>query len=167
MIKARKAERVALLPTLSEAVVHRLEASSRFRSARVVMAYAALPDEVDTLGFLERWCKQKTLLLPVVTGSDLCLKVYSGQADMKPGAYGIAEPQGECFTAYETIDLAVVPGVAFDANGNRLGRGKGYYDRFFHSEALRGVYKIGLCFDFQKVPQLPSSPWDVPMDEVI
>ena len=75
------------------------------------------------------------------------------------------EPVGEPFTNYHLIDVALIPGVAFDAVGHRLGRGRGYYDRFL--SAHTDIYKIGVCFDFQKVPEVPADEQDVPVDEVI
>ena len=75
------------------------------------------------------------------------------------------EPSGELFTHYDSIDVAIIPGMAFDAGGNRLGRGKGYYDRLL--ARIPDVYKIGICFDFQKVESVPADINDIKMDEVI
>ena len=88
-----------------------------------------MKDEVQTHAFIEKWSRSKRIILPVVTGDELELRVYTGPQDLAIGSYGIAEPTGAPFTDYETIDLAVIPGVAFDRYGHRLGRGKGYYDR--------------------------------------
>ena len=63
------------------------------------------------------------------------------------------------------IDTAIIPGIAFDRKGHRLGRGKGYYDRFLADTPY--IYKIGVCFDFQKVDHVPHSAHDVRMDEVL
>ena len=81
------------------------------------------------------------------------------------GAFGILEPDGEPFTAWHEIDVAVVPGVAFDRRGYRLGRGKGYYDTLLAQ--LPHTYKLGICFDFQKLPSLPVEPHDIPMHEIL
>ena len=72
-------------------------------------------------------------------------------------------------TDYALIDIALIPGMAFDASGHRLGRGRGYYDRFLNSQwsMVNGQWLIGLCFDFQKVPVLPSDDHDIPVDIVI
>ena len=75
------------------------------------------------------------------------------------------EPSGELFDDYAAIDLAVVPGMAFDIQNNRLGRGKGYYDRMLPK--LVNAYKIGVCFSFQRLPGIPAEGNDVKMDEVI
>jgi 5-formyltetrahydrofolate cyclo-ligase len=61
--------------------------------------------------------------------------------------------------------IILVPGIAFDPQGHRLGRGKGYYDRFL--AAHPDIYKIGVCFDFQKVPEVPVDEFDIPVDEVV
>ena len=108
---------------------------------------------------------QKQILLPVVIGNDLELRLYTGPQDLKKGAYGIEEPVGEPFTDYASIDLAIIPGVAFDVHGNRLGRGKGYYDRLL--PRLPHIYKIGICFPFQLLEEVPTEALDVRMDEVL
>ena len=78
---------------------------------------------------------------------------------------GIEEPTGTLFTDYAAIDFIAVPGVAFDRNGNRLGRGKGYYDRLL--PRIPSAYKAGICFPFQLVEEVPAEPFDIRMDEVI
>lgn len=101
---------------------------------------------------------------PRITGDELELKVYEGAEYLQQNSYGIDEPVGESFSDYSAIDLAIVPGVAFDAQGHRLGRGKGYYDRLLPQLS---AYKIGICFPFQLVDDVPTDPFDIAMDEVI
>ena len=84
---------------------------------------------------------------------------------MEAGAYGIMEPEGPAFTAYDDIDLIIIPGVAFDVKHNRLGRGKGYYDRFL--PLIPDTYKIGVCFPFQMTTSIPAEEHDIRMDEII
>ncbi len=115
--------------TWDAALWRQLERHPRFISSRTVLMYCSLPDEVDTHEFIEQWKEKKSILLPVVKGDELELRLYTGKEDLKVGAYNIEEPVGEPFTDYSKIDVAVIPGVAFDKEGNRLGRGKGYYDR--------------------------------------
>ena len=93
------------------------------------------------------------------------LRRYTARHDLQLGAYGLLEPTGELFTVYDTIDVAIVPGMAFDAEGYRLGRGKGYYDRFL--ARVPYLYKIGLCFSWQMVDKVPHDKHDIVMDEVI
>jgi 5-formyltetrahydrofolate cyclo-ligase len=108
----------------SSSLFQKLENHPLFLQAHTILLYHSLPDEVQTHDFVEKWHRQKTVLLPVVKGDELELRIYTGRQNLKTGeAYHIEEPTGEAFTAYEKIDLAIIPGVSFDARGNRLGRG--------------------------------------------
>ena len=101
-----------------------------------------------------------------MVGDDLELRIYTGPENMSIcSVYGIEEPTGEAFTDYAAIDFIVVPGVAFDAKGNRLGRGKGYYDRLL--PRIPSAYKAGICFPFQLVEEVPAESFDVRMDIII
>ena len=93
------------------------------------------------------------------------IRLYEKPEDLAEGFYGIMEPMGKLFTDYAGIDVAIVPGMGFDKSGHRLGRGKGYYDRFLPKAV--NAYKIGVCFGFQKLEDIPSDNYDVIMDEVI
>lgn len=150
---------------LSAEVLAALEAHPAFRAAGTVLLYHSLNDEVDTHDFIRRWSGEKRILLPVVTGDELELRIYTRQQGLYTGAYGIEEPAGDPFTDYAAIDLAVVPGVAFDADGNRLGRGKGYYDRLLPH--IPSACKAGICFPFQLVEEVPAEAFDVRMDIII
>lgn len=134
---------------------------------KVVMLYSALSDEVPTQALMDIMLVQgKTVLLPrVINDTDMELRRYTGPGDLHKGAYGILEPSGEVFTDYQLIDVAIIPGMAFDKEGHRLGRGKGYYDRFL--SAVPNLYKIGVCFSWQIVDSVPCDAHDVVMDEVI
>ena len=138
--------------------------SPRWQEARTVLLYHSLPDEPDTHAFIRQWTGRKRILLPVVVGDDLELRAYAGDETLQTGAFRIAEPTGKAFTDYAAIDLAIVPGMAFDRRGNRLGRGKGYYDRLLPRLV---AYKIGLCFPFQMVEDIPAEAHDVRMDEIV
>ena len=126
----------------SAEILAALEAHPAFRTASTILLYHSLPDEVDTHSFIRKWSAKKQILLPVVE-----------------------EPTGALFTDYDAIDFIVVPGVAFDRNGNRLGRGKGYYDRLL--PRIPSAYKAGICFPFQIVEEVPAEMFDIRMDKVI
>lgn len=147
----------------SEVILNQLEQHPDFIKAERVMLYSALPDEVQTQAFLEKWHLKKTIILPTVVGDDIVPVEYGKDTDFAVGDFNILEPQNEPYTG--GFDLIVVPGVAFDHKGNRLGRGKGYYDRFLGQHM--GVKRIGICFDFQLVEEVPAEPFDIQMDEVI
>ncbi len=141
-----------------------IEASKAFRGARTVLLYASLPDEVPTTALLRRWAGDKRLVLPLVCGDELLLKAYAPDA-MRPGYRGIPEPLPTCpDVAPEEIDFALIPGVAFTAQGGRLGRGKGYYDRLL--PRLSRAVKVGAAFPFQVLERLPLDVWDARLDVV-
>lgn len=153
---------------LSGAIMRQLEQHPRFQQAQVVLLYASLPDEVSTMSFIERWSATKQILLPVVVGDVLQLRRYTATACLQTGSFGIPEPtRTPEFTDYASIDLAIIPGVAFTPGGQRLGRGRGYYDRLLEHPLFANVYKLGICFPCQMFPELPCSPHDVNMDAVI
>ena len=168
MIRLRKQQHTA---DESSVVIARLKANPRFSEAHTLLLYSALPDEVQTQLLLdELTAAGKTVLLPkVVSSEDMELRRYTGKTDLQQGAFGIMEPCGEVFTDYAAIDVAVVPGMAFDKEGHRLGRGKGYYDRFLSklSTLNAKLYKIGLCFSWQLVDEVPCDEHDIIMDEII
>lgn len=151
------------LTAKSAALLEKLEQHPKFVSARTVLLYYSLPDEVQTHDFVEKWYRKKRILLPVVIGDDLELRLYTGKQSMQTGAYHIEEPVEKAFTAFHEIDLAIVPGVSFDAKGNRLGRGKGYYDRLL---PRLSTYNIGICYGFQVSENIPAEPFDRTMDEI-
>lgn len=164
LIRQRKQQHSA---SESAAVIARLKENPRFSLARTLLLYSALPDEVQTQPLLDQLTAEgKTVLLPhVMSDTDMELRRYTDITDLQKGAFGIMEPIGEVFTDYATIDVAVVPGMAFDRDGHRLGRGKGYYDRFL--ARIPHVYKIGLCFAWQLVDCVPTDANDIMMDCVV
>ena len=110
---------------LSEEIMKRLEETELFRQASCIALYNAIPGEVQTAGFLEKWFEKKQLLLPLIVGDNLRLLPYNGTDSLKPGIFGIMEPIEQETTVDESeIDLIIVPGVAFDRQLNRMGRGK-------------------------------------------
>ena len=141
--------------------------------SRVVMAFWPLPDEVDVRPLIDRLVAEgRTVVLPKVTGDETMeLRRYTSQADLSEGAFHILEPVGEPFVDYEQIDVALVPGVAFDAAGHRLGRGRGYYDRFLAEHLVPRTSHlaprlIGVCFPFQRVAVVPVDAHDVVLDQI-
>lgn len=147
----------------SEKILKQLEQHPAFQKAHNIMLYSSLPDEVQTLKFLEKWRNKKRIILPTVVGDDIIPVELTNDTDFILGDFNILEPQNEPYQG--NFDLIVVPGVAFDKNGNRIGRGKGYYDRFLCK--YPNVNKIGICFDFQLVDKIPTEPNDIKMDEII
>lgn len=140
------------------------------RNPRVVALFAPLSDEVQILPLVEQLPRDCRLLLPRVEDTadgTPSMEFYDYNASaLTVGSYGIMEPQGTVVCAVEEIDLMVVPGVAFSADGVRLGRGKGYYDRYIAREGFR-AYTIGVCYACQMLGQLPCDEHDRRVDSVI
>lgn len=156
-----------LLRTQEKIITAKLLAHPAIMRADVVLLYASLPDEVATGELICRLSAMgKRILLPIVVdGERMEIREYRGERYLREGAFHIKEPVGESFTDYESIDVAVIPGMAFDRSGNRLGRGKGYYDRFL--ARLPHIYIIGVCYDFQLLDEIPAEIHDRKVDEVI
>ncbi len=152
--------------SLSRAVVSHLTETTQWQQAHIVLLYHALPDEVETRDLIQQAIDAgKQVLLPVVVGDNLELRCLPTPDALHEGAFHILEPNGKAFTDYSEINLAVIPGVAFTADGCRLGRGRGYYDRLLPH--LHHVYKIGICWPFQLVEALPTESHDIKIDTVI
>lgn len=147
----------------AEQVFSRLESLVAFTMADRILIYNSLPDELSTRDFISRWKSVKHFFLPRVNGIDLDILPYDSTR-MSLGAFRIEEPQGDDITDPALMELIIVPAMAYDRKGNRLGRGKGYYDRLLpRSKALR----IGVAYDFQLVDELETDPFDQPVDIVI
>ena len=153
--------------TVSESVCHQIEAFLPFVRSHCVALYCALPDEVDLTAILERYQGEKRLLIPRVEGDDINFYSYQSDSLITSENYKILEPTATVEEAVDPaeIELILGPGVAFDLHGGRMGRGKGFYDRFFARcpHALR----VAVTSSMQIVEQIPLEPWDVPMHYII
>jgi 5-formyltetrahydrofolate cyclo-ligase len=156
----------------SHRVWERVAALSYYQRARVVLGYMAFDREVLTDGLMRQAIALgKQLVLPMVQADRQHLALYAIEdleRDVAPGYCGILEPQPQRTRAVapEALDLVLVPGVAFDMRGGRLGFGAGFYDRLL-SRLPREVPKVGMAFDFQVIPRLPDEPQDVMLDAVV
>jgi 5-formyltetrahydrofolate cyclo-ligase len=149
----------------SIAIFNEIEKLDVFKNSNIILLYWSMEHEVFTHDFIKKWSNNKKILLPVIDADDLLLKEFSDERSLrKSEKFPVFEPQGDSFKLPNKIDLAIVPGVAFDVDYNRLGFGKGYYDRL-----LAGIkaFKIGVCFDFQLFNVIPREVTDVKMDLVI
>lgn len=149
----------------SESIFKLLTQFDEITKAKTILAYWSLSDEVNTHHWVESNYKNKQLLLPVVSGDHLLIKPFEGETNMTPvPPFGIKEPKGNEITDLSVIEIVIVPGMAFDKAGYRMGRGKGYYDRFLPQIS---ALKIGICFDFQMVEKVPINEFDIKMDFVV
>ena len=159
----KKNQHPDVLRTNSAVLLRQIENHPNFIASKTILLFYSLGDEVYTHDFVEKWHSAKKILLPVVQGDILVLRHYTGKECLQAGAFNIEEPIGKNFTDYDEIELAVVPGLSFDKQGNRLGRGKGYYDKLL---PLLHTYNIGICHQFQAREDIPAEPFDRKMDEV-
>ncbi len=130
---------------------------------RTIAIYSPLPGEAD-LSTVIRLHPDILWVYPKVSGHHLTF--HSGN-DHRPGAFGILEPHHESpEVPLQEIDAFICPGLAFDKSGGRLGRGRGFYDRLL-AQTRPDALKIGICFEFQLVPDTFSEPHDIAMDDVL
>lgn len=146
-----------------------LAAEPSFVSAQLVLAYAPLRFELDPGPLLERaWALGKTVALPrVIEGSgELALHVYCAGDELAESGFAVREPlpTAPC-VAPEQVQLVLVPALAFDGSGFRLGYGKGFYDRLL--PRLAHAERVGLAFELSLLPEIPAEPHDVPMHRVV
>jgi len=144
----------------SKNVTNRLSALPIYRKAKKVMAYYPLRGEVDILEMVKKAIKSKRFFFPVTDGEAKALKVYEVkdlEKDFVRGSWGVQEPDPgktqECDSGQ--IDMVIVPGLGFDYEHNRLGRGAGFYDRFLQG-LTPSIKKVGIAFDLQIVKSLPT-----------
>ena len=154
------------MPKLGRDTIRRLENHPLFMKAQRVLLFHSLPDEIDTHGLIERYRGTKTIILPSVVGDHLELHEYKADSNSTIGPFNIMESEGRLVPEFEyrDIELAIIPGVAFDKEGNRLGRGKGYYDRLL---PLLRCHTIGLCYPSQMVEEVPHEAHDIKVDETL
>lgn len=156
----------------SAIIKDRLFNEEEFKRAKLVMFYVSLKDEVNTLSMIDEAVKMgKRVCVPVILKEEKRLiagEIKDREKDLEKQHFGIYQPIAGHVreVPLENIDLVVVPGIAFDKNNVRLGRGHGYYDRF-----LCGLPKktkaIGLAFDFQVLDYLPKDSHDIPVWKTI
>ena len=141
-----------------------------FHAAKVVMIFLNTDTEIDTVAIaLAAWAGDKTVLVPRVSIADrhmIALECRSLHAGLIASSYGILEPIDGDAWPIESIDLIIVPGLAFDRTGNRLGQGAGFYDRFLATDGMRAT-TCALGFGEQLIDAVPVSSDDWPMDIVV
>ncbi len=155
----------------SNIIANKLFSLNAINKASIILIYYSIHNEVNTHGIIEKLIlMNKKVALPICKQdkNDLSFSIISSISELKSGSFGIMEPDPDKFSFVhpEAIDIVIVPGIAFDRVGNRIGYGKGYYDSFL-SLLSHSQLKIGLCFDFQIFDKLPYDSFDVPVDCVI
>ena len=151
----------------SRILAQRLYATAQYRQAKSLYAYLSFNQEVRTNPIIERaWADGKQVALPKVMGREMAFIWIDSFDGLAPqGAYNITEPIEDGPVADDEAALVLMPGLAFDPQGHRVGYGGGYYDRFLEAEPRHPL--VALCYDFQLLPHLETDAHDVPVDLVI
>jgi 5-formyltetrahydrofolate cyclo-ligase len=166
-----RARRDGLSPTerarMSDEVARKVLALPAVVDARTVMAFSSFGSEVDTGPIIERLERDgRRVALPLTEGRIIVAVAYRSGDQVKPSSFGALEPAGGEKVAPEQIDVVVVPGLAFDRSGHRVGYGRGFYDRFLG--ALRpDALTVGICFSVQLVDEVPHGRGDRAVDLVV
>ncbi len=153
-------------------IKNKLFNEEEFKKAEIVMFYVSLKDEVSTLSMIDEALKAgKRVCVPVILKEGRRLiagEIKDRRCDLEKQHFGIYQPAAGKVKEVPLcdIDLVVVPGIAFDKNNVRLGRGHGYYDRFLCALPKK-TKAIGLAFDFQVVENLPKDSHDIPVWKTI
>lgn len=152
----------------SHKIHKRFIATAEFKNAKSIMFYIKKNNEVDTESMIELALrKRKTVCAPCTDKTNRKLHpavIKNLKEDLAYGHYRILEPRKKDIKP-KRIDLIVIPGIAFDEEGHRLGRGKAYYDNFL--KHIKDIPKIGLAYNFQILKKLPRDGHDIPMDKII
>ena len=148
---------------LSSLIVSQIEKMPEFKSAEYVMLYYPIHREADVLELAERH-QDKTFFLPVTHRRSVEVRRYEYGDRLHKGRFGIPEPKGRGYKG--RIDMIIIPGIAYDHECNRLGRGGGYYDRFLRHYS--NTLKVGVGYDFQLLDEvIPTGPFDRSVDIVV
>jgi 5-formyltetrahydrofolate cyclo-ligase len=160
VLASLSAERIA---EQSRRAAQHLFAQPEYASCEIMMIYLSLPTEADTTHIvLQAWQDRKKIVAPQVSWDSRQMtpvEIRDLDEDVGQNQFGIREPIRGMPIPIELIDLVIVPGLAFDPFGNRLGRGRGFYDRFLGKASFRGV-ACGFALEDQVVDSIPSGPHD-------
>ena len=170
MLAGRRSLPAAAIKKGSEAIAAYFCAWPPYLSAQVVMLYLAMPDEPQTAALIEHaWQAGKTVAVPLMGDRYGLMEAaeFGSWDDLTTGRLGLKMPDPARARLLDpaTIDLVVVPGVAFDPAGRRLGMGAGYYDRFLPRASL--AYRLGLAWSVQVTAAVPADEFDVRMDYLL
>lgn len=154
----------------SSAIENILFDTDEFKKADKIFIYYSFKNETYTLNIIKKALSMgKTIALPLVK-EDCQMDFFKVKSltSLKKGAFGIPEPYPDSEKLEpDKKTLVITPGVVFDVNKNRIGMGKGFYDRYFQKYRKINFQKIGLCYDFQIVESLPADKYDVPLNKII
>lgn len=169
MLAARNQLSTQAIGQASAAIDETLRNLHPLQQAETIMAFAAFGSEVNLDAWIS-WAlikQQKKLLLPRINAFHHQLEAveFTGWENCRSGPFGIREPSGKAF-AVDKIEAVIVPGLAFDGHGHRIGYGKGYYDRFL-SRFLKTTFLCGVCFEFQVIEKIHANSDDMAVHWIV
>lgn len=137
-----------------------------YRNARTLYGYLSFNQEVKTRPILEQALRDgKQVAVPRVFGKEMKFLYIQNFSNLEISPFGVPEPAADCPVAEDKTALVLMPGLAFDPQGHRIGYGGGYYDRFLAKEPDHPT--VALCFDFQLLPALETEAHDICVDRVL
>lgn len=150
----------------SAALAQKLYSTAQYQNAATVYGYLPYNQEVRTVPILQQALRDgKNVAVPKMYGDTMRFIYLSDLSAVAPNEYGIPEPVADDPVANDRNALVLMPGLAFDDKGNRMGYGGGYYDKFLAAEPNHPT--VALCYAFQMVPSIPTDTYDIPVDLVI
>lgn len=170
MIDKRDAVNIEKKQELDEKIFETLINSRFYKKAAVIFTFVSFRSEADTYRFINHAIlDKKVVCVPKIKSKQEGMEAFkiSDLSDLKEGYFGVQEPSDKCPRVdIGDIDLIVMPGLAFDREGGRIGYGGGFYDAFI-SKLDRRVYKIAIAYNFQVLDKVPVDDWDIRVDGVI
>lgn len=150
----------------SRVLAEKLFETEQYRRAEAIFIYLAFNQEVRTRSIIERaWAEGKRVAVPKIVGGEMRFIRFASFDELGAGYFGIPESRQDGPACEDGAALVIVPGLAFDRRGHRLGYGGGYYDRYLAGHP--GHPTLALCYDFQLVEEIEAEEYDVPVDVVI
>ena len=150
----------------SQALAEQFFASEAYRNANTLYGYLPYNQEVRTVPILEQALRDgKKVAVPKVFGEEMKFLYMEDLSAVEKGYAGIPEPVADGPVADDPTALVLMPGLAFDPQGHRIGYGGGFYDKFLAQEPAHPT--VALCYDFQMLPQLETEEFDIPVDWVL
>ena len=155
-----------MIVSASRELAIQLYATSVYQNAKTVYGYMSYNQEVRTIPILEQALQDgKRVAVPKVYGDTMRFIYLNDLSQVSPGCMGIPEPVADGPVAEDQTALVLMPGLAFDAEGNRMGYGGGFYDKFLAQELEHPT--VALCYSFQLVDHIPAEEYDIPVDLVL
>lgn len=165
ILKLRKDHAIFDKYKKDKAILNRLAKFKIFRDSKEFFTYLSHKGEVSTDLLIDKFFGKKKIIVPKVRNSKICLFELKDKYQFEKGRFGIREPK-VCLPKknWKEIDIAIIPGIAFDKSGHRIGFGRGYFDKF-----LKKLHctTIGLAYELQIIDKVPAQPYDVPVEYII